>query len=192
MADDGESFGSFDVMVKGEKKGVAFDTNPCVVETDEQCLKELEQLLKDLPLTETEAKLIKQCMSVATADDDEDVLFGPGELLDLAVLTGKYPDKVTQILACSNHLLGSIDCEGDMPDGIFLKMADMHGELGSLMSRAVKAGPGAIPDSDSDDDQDDEEDGEDEEEDTTTTTTNVTQTMEELKVADETLTSTKE
>lgn len=130
----------FDVLVAGNKVGEAFDVNPIFVEDDSTCKELLIRIKHELPLKDTEIALIDTCITVVSAKDDDDVLFGPGEICELGELAKTYPSHVKEILACSHHISESVDCEGDLPDGIFAGLASAHAALGDLLEAALKAG----------------------------------------------------
>lgn len=152
----------FDVMVKGEKKCQAFDVNPVVISTDEQCKFLLEQLKNKLTLTDSQASLLDLCLAVVSAQDGDNVEFGPGEIVGLSELAQCYPDSATEIMACSHHLTESVDCDGELPSNIYLEAALAYGELSNIMSAALKAGPISqdtnIPDEDFEEELTDDDD----------------------------------
>lgn len=132
---------TFDVMIKGEKKGQAFDVNPVEVTTDAQCKDLLEKLKKKLSLTDSQLSLVDLCISVVSANDGDDVHFGPGEVVALSELAQSHPDCATEIMACTHHITESVDCDGELPPNIYLEAALAYGELSNVMSAALKAGP---------------------------------------------------
>jgi hypothetical protein len=131
---------SFDIMVNGKKVGETFDFNPIVIETDDSCREFFLDIKENLPLSESEIELIDGCMEVLLANIDDDVLFGPKEILELESLAEKYPSHTSKILACSHYLMESVDCDGEIPQGIFAELARAHGALGDLFFKGLKAG----------------------------------------------------
>lgn len=130
----------FDVLVSGNKVGEAFDINPISIEDDSTCKQFLTRIKHELPLKETEIELINTCITVVSAKDDDDVLFGPREICELGELAKAYPSHVKEILACSHHISESVDCDGDLPDGIFAALAAGHAALAHVLEAALKAG----------------------------------------------------
>ena len=145
----------FDILISGQKVGEAFDVNPVYIENDTICKEYLLRLKDQLPLTESELKLLDSCLTVVSANDDDNVPFGLGEIFSLGNLAETYPSHAKEILACSHHISESIDYEGDLPDGIFLSLACAHAALGDLFQSGLKAGP--IENYQNDDDDDDED-----------------------------------
>lgn len=128
---------TFDVMVDGEKKGVAYDTNPVCIETDDQCRKCLTDLKDKLDLTEEESHLLDLCLKVIDAKDDDIMEFGLGEIVQLAELAEKHFSEAHNITACSLYLFNSIEFEGEVPENIFLNMYDSHKKLGDIYDNAL-------------------------------------------------------
>lgn len=124
---------TFDIEVAGKKTGEAFDVNPVVIETDEQCKVVLLKLKQFLSLTEQETALLDSCLVTVSAEVGDDISFGPKEILELSILAQKYPDSATEIVACSQHLCASVECDGDLPPNIFAMMASAHGSLAAAL-----------------------------------------------------------
>lgn len=156
---------TFDVMVKGEKKGEAFDVNPIYVSTDEQCKARLETLKSKLTLTDSQVSLLDLCLAVVSAKDGDTVAFGPGEIIALSELAQSHPDSAAEIMACSHHLTASVDYDGELPPNIYLEAALAYGELSNIMSAALKSVPISqdtdIPDDDSEEELTDDDEEED-------------------------------
>lgn len=131
---------TFDVLVAGNKVGDAFDANPIVIYDDSTCKEYLLRIKAELNLNQTQLELIDTCISVVSAQIDDEVTFGPGEIYALGELGELYPSHVKEILACSHHISESVDCEGDLPDGIYASLAAAHGALGDILEAALKAG----------------------------------------------------
>lgn len=138
---------TFDIIVNGEKKGIAYDSNPITVDTDEQCKIMLTNLRDKLKLSAEQLQLIEQCISVTLAGSGEDIPFGPGEIVDLSLLAMSFPESANEIMACSHHLCESMDCDGELPIGIFSNLAQAHGFLGNALN-------GNLDDDDSSDESD--------------------------------------
>lgn len=124
---------TFDIFVGNEKKGIFHDTNPCIIDTDHECINTLNSLKKDLILSDSELDLVNQCIDTAKASPEDDVVFGPGEIIELGLMATRHPSKVYEIMACFHHLLYSVECEGDLPPNIFLNVASAYGSLSSLI-----------------------------------------------------------
>jgi hypothetical protein len=131
---------TLDILAAGKKIGEAFDRNPVSVNTDDECKNLLMKLKADLKLSSDELGLLDSCIAVVSAEDGDDVIFGPGEIVQLALFAENHPDHVTEIMACSHHLSESVDCDGDLPPGIYLSAAGAYGSLSDIMTRALKSG----------------------------------------------------
>ena len=143
---------TFDVLVKGNKKGEAFDVNPVVINTDSECKECLQKLKSELNLSAQHLTLIDNCIAVVSANDGDDVVFGISEIVELSQLSETYPSKVTEIMACSHHLTSSIDFEGDVPNEVFGLALSGHRDLAAAMMKALNFGSlttDNVPDDDS-------------------------------------------
>lgn len=129
---------TFDILSKGEKKGVAFDKNPVFYETEEECRKNLVELKNAIKLTEDEFKLIDTCISMIDAEEEEIVNFGLDEILKLSELSMKYPDHSQTITACSHFLTNNVDFDGEVPEDIYLRLLKGKQSLSELLSSALK------------------------------------------------------
>lgn len=118
-----------DIFVGGEKQREVHDRNPVLITTDRDCERTLLKLKNALSLTNEESQLIDRCLATTCAKVGDDIPFGPGEIFELAQLAMANPDYTNEIMACSEHLSLSLDCDGDLPDNIFLMLADAHAEL---------------------------------------------------------------
>lgn len=118
-----------DIFVSGQKHGAVHDRNPVFITTDADCEKQLLKLKETLSLTEDQAQLFDRCLAATTANTGDDIPFGPAEMLELAQLAMANPDHANEIMACSEHLSMSTDCDGDLPEGIFLTLASAHASL---------------------------------------------------------------
>lgn len=132
---------TLDIFAAGKKVGEAFDRNPVVVDTDDECRALLMKLKAELKLSSDELGLLDSCIAVVSAEDGDDVIFGPGEIIQLALFAESHPNYATEIMACSHHLSESVDCEGDLPPGIYLTAAGAYGSLSDIMTNALKLGP---------------------------------------------------
>lgn len=153
--------GTFDVMVKGEKKGTAFDINPVEITTDEKCKSQLEFLKSKLTLSDAQSTLFDLCIDVVSAKVGDDLSFGPGEIVELSEFAQANPEFAPEIMACVQHLNESVDCMGDLPPNVFLDAALAYGGLSNVMCAAMKAGPIScdteVPDEELDEEISDEE-----------------------------------
>lgn len=155
-----------DILKNGEKVGESYDSNPVIIDNDSECLECLNTLKKTLKLDADDLSLIDKCISVVTSKEGEDILFGPGEIIALSNLAAKFPDKATQLMACSHHLSESIEFEGELPPNIYLKTANAFGSLSTLLSAALTCGPITSNNKDFDDDDEDEDENDSDDEDT--------------------------
>jgi hypothetical protein len=136
-----ETNGTIDIMMDDAKVGWTYDGIPDTIHTDEECRKCLSDIRSTLPLTSDEYKLVDQCISVVSAENGDDVVFGPIEILALGDLAKKYPERSSDIIACSHHISESIEWEGMIPDGAFLGAARAHAALGDALEMALKGVP---------------------------------------------------
>lgn len=132
---------TFDIFVGKEKKGIAFDANPIFLQSHEECTNVIKELKNNLKLTQDESNLFDRCQLVLDSPEDTEVDFGPGEIIELSELAMRNPNEASKILACSNYLINCVECEGDIPQGFFLKLFDAHKELSNLLDKALKDGP---------------------------------------------------
>jgi len=131
---------TLDVMVKGEKKGVAYNVNPVNLTTDSECKDLINKLKSELSLTPEQSALLDSCVSVLDATDNDVVHFGPGEILELSVLAQQNLTHSAEILACSQYISECVDCEGELPPNIFLNAAKAYGALTDVMTAALASG----------------------------------------------------
>lgn len=115
-------------------KNVGGLSESLVINNDEECLKYLNSFKETLSLTESEKQLIDKCINVLTSKIGTNVTenFGPCEICELYGLSSNYLDKSNEILACAKFLIESVDFEGELPEGIYLEMASLHGMLGNM------------------------------------------------------------
>jgi hypothetical protein len=130
---------TFDVMVKAEKKGVAYDQNPVQIETDEHCRAVLKQLMSQLPAGAYDQDLLKSCLAVVSAKDGDEFTFGPAQLVALGDLSAEFPAYAHEILACMDHITASLDFEGDVPPEVFKMAASAHAMLGEATAAVAAA-----------------------------------------------------
>lgn len=120
-----------DILVEGKKVGQLNDVNPIYIDSDLECQNMLVQLRSILPMIEH--TLINKCLIVTTSTDGDTVEFGPLEIVELTVLASKYPEKHNEIMACADHLLKSIDYEGELPENCYLAAAALHADLAKVI-----------------------------------------------------------
>ncbi len=142
---------TFDIFIKGEKKGVVTDNNSSIViESNEECEAILTLLLKNISLNDKSRNLLEKCIKVNAADIGEEINFGPGEILDLSMIAMNYPEISNEVLAVNHYLMENISFEGTIPPNFFMQMADIHTTLSSVFSDALNRKDNDISDSDSD------------------------------------------
>ena len=84
---------TYDIIgADGVECGVAYDTNPVQITSNEQCL-ELLLKLKTIITNDTDG-LLDICIKVLSSTDGDDVEFGPSEIISLAQLAMENPDSV--------------------------------------------------------------------------------------------------
>lgn len=92
------------------------DVLPFDVNTDAECHLYLDELKRDMILTDDEKELLEKCLSVVTSNDGDDIQFGPGEIIELSMMATLHPDKAHKIMACSHHLSESVEYFGEIPE----------------------------------------------------------------------------
>lgn len=127
-----------DIKIGDEKVGWTYDGTPPTINSDQECKLCLDRLKSDLPLTPKENKLIDQCIAVVSAEEGDDVVFGPYEILKLAQMALKYRVRGNDIMGCSHHLVESLDFEGILPEGGYLGAAEAHLALGDALTMAME------------------------------------------------------
>jgi hypothetical protein len=127
---------TYDIMVNGEKKGVVPKRNPVAINTDAECMALLESFKKDLPLSYDEVKLVDNAIAVIDANNNDDVNFGPIEFVQLAQMGTKHHSKTLEIMACSDHLIESMDFEVNFSGAALLGVAEAYLELDALTGAA--------------------------------------------------------
>lgn len=132
-----EEVKTFDIMVGSDKKGVAHDSNPIVVTTDEQCKNLLEDLKTKLSFSVKELKFINNCIKIVCAKDGDTIKFGPMDVLRFSSLSHKYIDYSNEIMACAHHISESIDFEGDLPPDMNLHAATAFASLSDVMMNGM-------------------------------------------------------
>ena len=140
IEDQDESPKIFDVLEQGKKIGEFFDINPIEIDDDETCELYLLRIKNELPLKEKDVELIDRCLSAVLAKVDDDISFGPEEIVLLGTLAMSYPSHAHEILACSLHITESLDCEIDVPPGLFASLALAHGALGDVYAKGLAIG----------------------------------------------------
>lgn len=129
---------TFDILVDGEKKGIAYDTNPIKLNNDDECREMLERMKEKINLNSVERDLIDRCLSVTTAKDDDIVFFGPEEMIKLFELSLNHAEYGLEIAAISHYLGQQIDYDEDIDDpddksDMYMKMINTFGSLTDLL-----------------------------------------------------------
>lgn len=140
---------STSVVVDEGNEEFPFGIKPVTLGSDAECKELLEKIKSTLTLNDEESHLIDGCILVLEAVDGDDVHFGPGEILELALLASKNNSMSTEILACSQFLVESVDCEGEIPPGFFLKVALAYGSLNDIMASGSNSSNGSNSSGDS-------------------------------------------
>jgi len=142
-----------------EDIGEITDVNPIEIDTDEECIEIIQELMALTNLSKVETKLLKKCMRVAEADSETEVPFGPVEIYQLLGMALNHSAQSSQIMAVSNHLFQSVGIEGVMPKNALLNAADVFGKLGSMAPGGednkesdINEDPIALPEYDSSED----------------------------------------
>lgn len=130
----------------GAKVGVAQDSNPILIETDEACVVALHQIRDTLKLTKEERELVEVCLSTVNAKIGDTTTFGPGEILAMYDLADDHEEMRFEISACIHHISHSLKFQMEGMDGAAMaKVLDFaiqgHQALSDALSDAMKAGP---------------------------------------------------
>lgn len=157
---------TFDVILDGKVAGVAHDTNPVVINDNDECVTQLQYLKSTLTLSNRQSNFLDKCIKVATATEGDDVSFDMMDILKLSFMAKQFPTQCDVILACSNYLTDVVEFEGTLPAGSYLDLAQAYGSLGTLLNsglkNASKTNQDEINKDDSDDDMDSVDDIEEE------------------------------
>jgi hypothetical protein len=130
---------TFDILVGLDKKGVAHDSNPIVVTTDEQCRILLNDLKNKISFTKKELKFINNCIKIVSSTDGDDIQFGPMDIVRFSSLANKYINESYEIMACAHHITESVDFEGDLPPDMNLQAALAFASLSDVMLNGNKS-----------------------------------------------------
>lgn len=107
------------------------DPNPIKVNTDAECVEMLTSLMVELPLNDMEKELIRSCLNVVMAKPDDDLKFGPCDLIELSLLAKNHSSRANGIQACSYHIYNSIDIVNNLTDN---DMAILNSTIMSLVN----------------------------------------------------------
>ena len=109
----------YDILVKGEKVGVAYDSLPFVFSSEPQCATYLRQLKTKYDFNSEELSFLERCLSVLETRPGIDVVFEPKDILLFGQLAQKYPVDSVEIIACSHLFMECIDFDGDFYEDFF-------------------------------------------------------------------------
>jgi hypothetical protein len=123
---------TLDRINAGENKSSEMTT--VVINTDDECRECLENLRATMILSEEHIALLDACILVVSAKDDDNLLFGPPEIMGLFELAMAYPTRSNEITACTHHLVESIECDGDFPPDSHLVFEATQTALSNMMS----------------------------------------------------------
>ncbi len=126
---------TLDILRDGVKIGEAPDSLPECFEDDEECIEFLKELKNLLGLPTKYNQTIDNCMAVLTEKLDEEVQFGPVEILRLAELAFRYPHHGTKIMSAVQYLSNSVEFFGELPPNIFAQLGSAYALLGSLPNK---------------------------------------------------------
>lgn len=134
---DNDDGSLFNLYVKGEPLDL---DNPIVINNDSECLSCLQELKKKMDLTEKEVNLLDFCVKVLSSDIGSQVAFGLMEILGLGELALKHPEFGNEIIACSHHLVHSLDFEGEenLPSSFYSKAVDAYEALGDILTKTIR------------------------------------------------------
>lgn len=131
----------FDIRIGEHTVGLAYDKNPIVVESDEQCREILERIKPQLTMTKIQAHVLETCIKFTEVEAGQDFEFGPIHIFEIGELAKTNPGVANELLACSHFFTESMEWEGDIPEGFFLKLALSHGSLSDIMAEGLEHGP---------------------------------------------------
>lgn len=141
---------ALDILSDGVKVGEVPDSLPEYFEDDGECIAFLKELKNLLGLPAKYSQTIDNCVAVLTEKLDEEVQFGPVEILQLAELAFRYPHHGTKIMSAVHYLSNSVEFFGELPEGIYAQLGGIYALLGSLPNKPVNDGD---EDADLDDDE---------------------------------------
>jgi len=128
---------TLDILRDGAKIGEAPDSLPEFFENDEACIEFLKELKNMFELPAKYDQTIDNCVAVLTEKLDEEVQFGPVEILRLAELAFRYPQRGTKIMSAVQYLSNSVEFFGELPPNIFAELGSVYALLGSLPNKPI-------------------------------------------------------
>ena len=124
-----------DIVHNGQKVGTIVDGIPDVFADDGECRDFLNELRTLKDLKPKHLKTLDNCVAVVTKNENEELNFGPGDILVLTELAFRHPDKSTRIMSCLQYLTNCVDFIGAIPEGFYGEVANAFAYLGSLPNK---------------------------------------------------------
>ncbi len=131
---------SFVIKNGSEEIGSFPDINPVSITTDEECLACVEDLLDRVTTwSEEETQVLKACKAVCLAKEDDDVEFGPVQLLAIVNMAMSHPNVANELASIMVHMSETVDNELERPPEWNLLMLKTYSSIGKPMTRDPNA-----------------------------------------------------
>lgn len=140
---------SFSIKQGDREVGSFQDTNPVVLENDEECVALLKTICEKVSsLSNEEKQTLEICRVAASTSDDTVVSFNPMTILEMANLALAHPEVGNEVMAVCEYINNSVDYEGSLPSNHDLNMLTAHASMGKMLAEGIKAANGQENDSD--------------------------------------------
>lgn len=134
-SDDNEKALLLDILHNGAKIGVVPDVVPDEFDTDDECRSFIIEL-KALPsLSAKHNKTLDCCLLILEQDNDQEITFGPSDILVLSELAFRIPTQGIRIMSLLQYLMSCLDFVGTVPDGFYADVGSAYGYLGSIIGK---------------------------------------------------------
>ncbi len=110
------------IYMNNERVGEVDDTNEFELNTDEECLKLIDDLL-EFPLSSEEKEFLQQTKSFFSSKVDADIDFTITDILFFSRLCDSIPSRAAEITTLSSYIIDSLEIDGDFSDNCFLEAA---------------------------------------------------------------------
>lgn len=90
--------------------------DPIVISTDEECIGWLRYLADKYQPDGKDLRALHSALYFCEAKVDDNVIFAESEIMDFAALIRTCTDDAGLVRACLDHIMESIEYEGDMDD----------------------------------------------------------------------------
>lgn len=132
---------SFEIKKGTQALGTFADVNPVVINSDEECLSVLKTITDKIGnFSEEEKTILDICVETAKAAVEDDIKYGPNEMLGLANMAMAHPDLANELTAVMEFLTQSVENEvdADTLGDYFSNMFLAHLSLSKPLARDPK------------------------------------------------------